>query len=62
MATIDETNIFAPKDPDTGQTYQLFNIDAIRQKQAQSKEQFNTIKKFLETNKKRIAIHEDTFS
>ena len=45
MATIDETNIFAPKDPDTGQTYQLFNIDAIRQKQAQSKEQFNTIKK-----------------
>ena len=44
MATIDETNIFAPQDPDTGQTYQLFNVDAIKQKQAQNKEQFNTIK------------------
>ncbi len=44
MATIDETNIFAPKDPDTGQTYQLFNIDAIKQKQAQTKEQYNTVK------------------
>ena len=44
MATIDETNIFAPKDPDTGQTYQLFNADAIKQKQVQSKEQYNLIK------------------
>ena len=44
MATIDETNIFAPQDPDTGQTYQLFNVDAIKQKQAQTKEQYNTVK------------------
>ena len=44
MATIDETNIFAPQDPDTGQTYQLFNADAIKQKQVQSKEQYNLIK------------------
>jgi len=44
MAIIDETNIFAPKDPDTGQTYQLFNADAIKQKQVQSKEQYNLIK------------------
>jgi len=44
MATIDETNIFAPQDPDTGQTYQLFDADAIKQKQVQSKEQYNLIK------------------
>ena len=44
MATIDETNIFAPKDPNTGQTYQLFDADAIKQKQIQSKEQYNLIK------------------
>ena len=44
MATIDETNIFAPQDPDTGQTYQLFNADAIKQKQVQSQEQYNLIK------------------
>ena len=44
MATIDETNIFAPQDPDTGQTYQLFNADAIKQKQVHSKEQYNLIK------------------
>jgi hypothetical protein len=44
MATIDETNIFAPKDPNTGKTYQLFDADAIKQKQIQSKEQYNLIK------------------
>ena len=44
MATIDEANIFAPQDPDTGQTYQLFDADAIKQKQVQSKEQYNLIK------------------
>ena len=44
MVTIDETNIFAPQDPDTGQTYQLFDADAIKQKQVQSKEQYNLIK------------------
>jgi hypothetical protein len=39
MATLDNVNLFAPKDPDTGKTYELFDAEAIKQKQQQQKQQ-----------------------
>ena len=39
MATLDNVNLFAPKDPKTGKTYELFDAEAIKQKQEQQKQQ-----------------------
>tara|TARA_R100000654_G_scaffold31658_1_gene56595 strand:+ start:368 stop:2794 length:2427 start_codon:yes stop_codon:yes gene_type:complete len=39
MATLDNVNLFAPKDPETGKTYELFDAEAIKQKQRQQKQQ-----------------------
>ena len=39
MATLDNVNLFAPKDPETGKTYELFDAEAIKQKQQQQKQQ-----------------------
>ena len=47
MATLNNVNIFAPKDPETGKTYELFDADAIKQKQRQQKEQRDKAAKIL---------------
>ena len=39
MATLNNVNLFAPKDPETGKTYELFDAAAIKQKQEQQKQQ-----------------------
>ena len=39
MATLNNVNLFAPKDPKTGKTYELFDAEAIKQKQEQQKQQ-----------------------
>jgi hypothetical protein len=44
MATLDNVNLFAPKDPKTGKTYQLFDTEAIKQKQEQSKQNYELIR------------------
>ena len=44
MATLDKVNVFAPKDPKTGKTYQLFNTEAIQQKQEESKKNYELIR------------------
>ena len=43
MATLNNVNLFAPKDPETGKTYELFDADAIKQKQEQSKAKYDAI-------------------
>jgi len=47
MATLNNVNLFAPKDPKTGKTYELFDAEAIKQKQRQQKEQRDEAAKVL---------------
>ena len=47
MATLNNVNLFAPKDPETGKTYELFDAEAIKQKQRQQKAQRDEAAKIL---------------